>query len=505
MGNAPALLAIDLGTSSVKAIVTSLAGAILGSGSGDYPIDQPQPGWAEQEPERWWSQSCAATRQALATAKIAPAAIAAIGLSGQMHGTVMLDEQAQLIRPAVIWPDRRSAQQVTELTDQIGAEQLLAIAGSPLATGFLAATVRWFQQKEPATWDRVRTLLLPKDWLRWRMTGALASDPSDGAGTLLLDQRTRHWSPTLLAALELDLSLLPPLLPSTAQAGKLTVRAAAQLGLPAGIPVVTGGSDTPCGALGAGAVQPGVLLFSLSTGGQLITPVADVQTDRRGRIHTFCGVLESGSQQAGWYQMGAILAAGLALHWLRDNVLQLTGEGNERYRRMDEWAAGCEPGADGLYFLPYLAGERTPHMDPTAQALFFGLTLRHGRGELVRAVMEGVAFAALDAFRVLQEVGADAERITLAGGGARSAVWRQIVADIFALPVAPLLRSEQSALGAALLAGHGAGLFDAAGASAQWAAFGPITPPRPAYAERYQTGFATFRELYRRNRDLFQR
>jgi xylulokinase len=251
-------------------------------------------------------------------------------------------------------------------------------------------------------------------------------------------------------------------------------------------------------------VQPGILLLSLSTGGQLITPVTDVQTDRRGRIHTFCGVLESGAQQAGWYQMGAILAAGLALRWLRENVLRL-GDGDEIYRNMSEWAAGCEPGADGLLFLPYLAGERTPHMDPTARALFFGLTLRHGQGELVRAVMEGVVFAALDAFHVLQEVGANAERITLAGGGARSAVWRQIVADIFALPVAPLLRSEQSALGAALLAGHGAGLLDAAGASVHWATFGPITPPRPAYVERYQTGFATFRELYRRNQDLFQR
>jgi xylulokinase len=358
MDSAPALLAIDLGTSSVKVIVTNLAGTILGAGSGDYPIDQPQPGWAEQEPERWWSQSCAATRQALATAHIAPASIAAIGLSGQMHGTVMLDEQERLIRPAVIWPDRRSAQQVTEFTDQIGAEQLLAIAGSPLATGFLAATVRWFQQKEPATWDRVRTLLLPKDWLRWRMTGAFASDPSDGAGTLLLDQRTRHWSPTLLAALELDPSLLPPLLPSTAQAGKLTAQAAAQLGLPGGIPVVTGGSDTPCGALGAGAVQPGILLLSLSTGGQLITPVTDVQTDRRGRIHTFCGVLESGAQQAGWYQMGAILAAGLALRWLRENVLRL-GDGDEIYRNMSEWAAGCEPGADSFCPIWPVSARRT--------------------------------------------------------------------------------------------------------------------------------------------------
>jgi xylulokinase len=268
-----------------------------------------------------------------------------------------------------------------------------------------------------------------------------------------------------------------------------------------GTPIVTGAADTACSALGAGMVDEGRLLLTLSTGGQLIQPVEGVRVDLRGRIHTFCSALEPAPGQAGWYQMGAMLAAGLALRWLRDQVFGWRDE--DAYARMNQVGEGSPPGANGLLFLPYLAGERTPHMDPTARAVFFGLTLQHGQGDLVRAVMEGVAFGACDAYDVLRELGAQAETVILAGGGARSALWRQIVADVFGKPVQVLETVEQSARGAALLAGGGAGLFATAAAAREWAAYGPATAPDMGRHHFYQGRFAEFRALYARNRGHF--
>ena len=344
----------------------------------------------------------------------APGAVAAIGLSGQMHGVVLLDAQHQPVAPAVIWPDGRSGRQVQAITQLIGAERLYAITGSPLSTGFLAATVRWFQEEAPALWRQTAMLLLPKDYLRWRLTGALATDPSDAAGALLLDERRRDWSDELLAALQIERGLLPPVQPADALAGLLTAAAAAELGLPAGIPVITGAADTACSALGAGVFTPDRLLLTISTGGQLVQPVEAVQVDSRGRIHTFCSALEPGPGRAGWYQMGATLGAGLALRWLRDSVLGWRYP--DAYDVMNLAASNSPPGAQGLLFLPYLVGERTPHMDPAARGVFFGLSLRHDQGDLIRAVQEGVTFALYDAYTVLAELGVTSGSIILAGG-----------------------------------------------------------------------------------------
>ena len=498
------LLAIDLGTSSVKVLLATETGQIAGTGSAEYPIHRPRPNWAEQDPEDWWQAACAAVHQALSSLEGKVPPVAAIGLSAQMHATVLLDRAGRLLAPAVIWPDQRSGQQVREITDRIGLARLVELTGSPVAAGFQAATVRWLQQERPDLWEQAGTVFLTKDYLRYRMTGDRHTDPSDASGTLLLDVRRRDWSPEILDSLGIDPAQLPPVQDSTAVGGHLSQEAASALGLPAGIPVVTGAADTACSMLGAGLVDARTLLVTVSTGGQVVLPAYEVQVDPQGRIHTFCGPLAPGPDQAGWYEMAAILSAGMTLRWLRDQVFCMPGDSDDAYAQMATWAETAPPGAGGLVFLPYLVGERTPHMDPHARGLFLGLTGGHGRAEMVRAVMEGVALACYDAYQVLDELGARPERIVMAGGGARSPLWRQIVADVFNLPVQRLEVDEQSAMGAILLAGGGVGLFDPGPTAQAWAAYGPPVEPDARRHAFYQELLALFRSAYQKHREDFR-
>lgn len=496
------LLGVDLGTSSVKVLRVSETGRILGQGSIEYSIRQPRPGWAEQRPQDWWQATAMATRQALAGLDDDPHAIAAIGLSGQMHGAVLLDRHRQPLAPAIIWPDQRSQAQVEEMTALIGPERLIELSGSPVATGFQAASLRWLQQNRPDLWSQVASVLLPKDYLRLCLGGDLSTDPSDGSGTLLFDLHRRDWSPEILAALAVDPARLPAVRDSTAVAGQLSHEAAEALGLPAGIPLITGAADTAASMLAAGVLGGETLLVTISTGGQIIRPVAAVQLDRKGRSHTFCSAVRPGSGRAGWYQMAAILSAGLALRWLRDRLFDLSGE--EGYRQMTAWAETVPAGAGGLIFLPYLIGERTPHMDPQARGLFLGLTARHGRAELVRAVLEGVALACYDAYSVLAEAGPAPDRIVMAGGGGRSRLWQQVIADLFGLPVQQLAVAEQSALGAALLAGAGAGVFELVETAQSWATYGAPVEPEPQRHALYQGLLPLFRGAYQKHREDFR-
>ncbi len=494
------LLAIDLGTSSAKALIVAEDGRVLGRGSAEYPIRQPQPGWAEQSPDEWWDAIAFAVREALGTSGILSGTIAAIGLSGQMHGTVLLDGEGNPLCPAIIWPDRRSQREVGEITERCGgAHRLIERAGSPIATGFQAATLLWLQRHAPAVWRRTRRVLLPKDYIRFRLTRQYATDPSDGSGTLLLDVRQRDWSPELLEAVGIDEERLPPVLPSTHVAGCLCGSAADEMGLRSGLPVAVGAADTACSMLGAGVISPRQLLLTVSTGGQLVLPSGDVRLDRQGRVHTFCSALPV--SQVGWYIMGATLAAGASLRWLRDQVLGLAGE--EAYRQMIAWAAEVPPGARGLLFLPYLAGERTPHMDPTARGAFFGLTLAHGRAELVRAVLEGVTLGLLDALDLLTELGAAPEQVVMGGGGARARLWQQIVADVFGVRVLPLSSADSSALGAAILAGASVGLFDAASAAERWAQREEAVQPDPEAQRLYARLRPIFHSLHAAHRADF--
>jgi len=488
------LLAIDLGTSSVKVLVTSASGEILGRGESSYPILTPASGIAEQDPDIWWRSTIDAVGQALRHLDAASNSIACIGLSGQMHGTVLLDEEGIPQVPAVIWPDQRSARQAREIAELVGFERIIHITGSPAATGFQAATIRWFQQNQPEVWNRVRKILLPKDYLKWRLTGEYSTDPSDASGTLLFDICRRSWSARLLSILEVNINQLPQVIVSDAIGGMLSKEAAEALGLTMDIPVVSGAGDVACGLIGAGVTNGNTLLLTISTGGQIALPVAGPLVDAKGRIHTFCSASEPTNDDMGYFQLGAILAAGLSLKWIREQILSDSKQ--IPYSRLTEWAAKSPPGSNGLIYLPYIAGERTPHMNPEAKGALLGLTIQHGREDMVRAVMEGAAMACFDAYSVLEELDASPGTIVMAGGGARSRLWRQIIADVFNLPVQSPLVREQAAYGAAILAGSGVGYHSIPQATRQWPAYDAPVEPNPQNHEQYMSLVDIYRSAY---------
>ncbi|MFL5759280.1 MAG: xylulokinase [Thermomicrobiales bacterium] len=492
-----ALLGLDLGTSAVKALICDERGRVLGRGHAEHPINRPVPGAAEQDPEDWWQAVKVATWQALAGR--GSSKIAAIGLTGQMHGTILLDRHDRPVLPAIIWADARSRAEVEAITATIGSPRLIQITGSPLATGFQAATVKWVQRNYAQKWPSVRRILLPKDYLRLRLTGDFATDPSDASSTLLLDLNTRQWSEQMLDTVRIERSMLPAILPSAAITGTLTGEAANELGLSSGVPVIAGGGDAPCGALGAGIVDPNSMLLTISTGGQALVPSDSPKIDTSGRMHTYCSALN----RPGWYQMGATLVAGLAMKWLRDEVFALDDESG--YDEMTRLAAMAPPGASGLIFLPYLIGERTPHMNPTARGMFIGLTASHGRAHLTRAVMEGVTFALFDAYDVLRQAGASPASVVLAGGGAKSGLWQELVADVFDMTIVPLKTAEQSARGAALLAGEGVGWFNAASTAASWVEYGPAVTADSSDHEIYSQLLPMYRDAYAKHIDDFER
>lgn len=491
------LLGIDLGTSAVKASLFDRAGGWIASHSSAYPTERPHPGYAEQEPARWWS-AVVQSVQLLLQGGVAPESVKAIGLSGQMHGAVLLYGDGSWSN-GVIWRDRRSAAQAQAIRDEVGNARLIELAGSPIAAGFQAATMRWYAENVADACAEVQHILLPKDWLGWRLAGVAATDPSDAAGTLLQDIHTGQWSEELAAAARVDPALLPPIAKSSSLRGGLSQAAARELDLRSGTPVVIGGADTPCALLAAGAVDEGTLLLNLSTGGQLVQPLSSAVVDLSGRLHTFRSALDADAG-AGWYLMGATLAAGYALHWWRE---QIAGSVPSTYDALLASAAQIAPGCDGLIFLPYLAGERTPHMDPQARGAFLGLRDHHTQAHMTRAVLEGATFATWEAFLTMREIAPAPAEITLAGGGARSALWRQIVADIFGLPVRALAMPEQSAWGAALLAGEGIGWWQASAQAVACAQRSGVTLPRPDVVERYAARFQLFQEAFRANRSLF--
>ncbi len=491
------ILSLDLGTTSLKALIVDAEGTILAQAEEAYAVHTPQPGWAEQNPDDWWHAAITATRACLRQADAM--AIRAIGLSGQMHGTVLLDDHGTLLTPAVIWADQRSGSQAQEIEERVGRARLAQIAGSGVAAGFMAATLVWFQRHRPMLWRQIRWALLPKDWLRWRLTGRFTSEASDAAGTLLADIRRRTWSAELLQTLGINPAILPPVLESGDVAGELTEEAAQALGLPPGIPVIAGGADQATGALGSGVIDPGTVLVTLGTGGQLVSPLDHVRVDPQLRLHTFCHALPQR-----WYLLGAVLSAGLAFRWLRDQVLTFAPE--RGYEQMTALAETVPPGAEGLLWVPHLVGERTPYMDPLARGVLLGLTLRHGRAHLIRAMMEGIALNLRNAFEVFRELDVVPNRLIMAGGGARSPLWRQIMADVFNQEVVPLAVEAQSALGAAILAGAAVGLFpDAATASRQLARYGPPVHPHAKHVAIYAELFDLFRSVYPRHRANYSR
>ncbi len=483
------LLGIDIGTTTIKAALIDAASAReIGSAEREHPIHQPHPGWAEQNPTDWWAAVIEAVQRALGAAAVDPVDVQAIGLSGQMHGTVLLDRALQPLRPAVIWADSRSSPQVEALTAAGGYAEH---APGPPAAGFMAATLMWLARHEPGSLSAARVALLPKDYVRLQLTGEVGTDPGDAAATWLFDVRDGVWSAALLELCGLERGLLPPVIPSAGGAGALRPPAAQALGLPAGIPVVTGSGDLPCQALGYGLIDPGTALLTVGTGGQVFHPTREPRTDPAMRLYVF-----NHAVAGRWYVQAAILAAGLSLRWLRDVL------GVRSYEALTTLAADVPPGADGLIFLPYLLGERTPHMDPVASGALVGLRLHHGVGHLARAVMEGVAFAladCLDLIRAHSTAPHQPERLLFSGGAARSAMWGHILADVLGAPLELTVLDAPACTGAALLAGVGAGVYT----SLQEAV--ALLPHPARVIEPDQAAVACYRALLPLYRDLYPR
>ena len=487
-------LGIDLGTSFLKLQVIDAAGAAVAAAGAPVPLRVPRPGWAEQDPAAWWAALGAACRDLFAPGRVDPRSIAAIGLSGQMHGAVFLDDQGAGLRPCLIWMDARTTAQVAQIAERVPRATLIGITGNAPNTSFTATKVLWIQQHEPEVYARTRHILLPKDYLRLRLTGTYATDVSDASATLLFDLARRDWSPTLLDAFGIHPALLPPVHESVAPTGTITPEAAAATGLIAGTPVVAGGGDAECSAFGLGlagdAASAGAALTSIGTSGQVFAVTDRPVIDPQGRIHSLCHVVPDR-----WHVMGAILAGGVALRWLRD-ILTPPGGPPPDYDTLTEEAAQVAAGADGLIFLPYLQGERTPHMDPQARGVFFGLRLDHTRAHLVRAVLEGVAFALRDGLEVVRELDIAPTEVRVAGGGASSALWRQIQRDIFALPVRTIGADHGGAYGAALLAAVGAGVFAGAAGASRAIPLGARSDPDPAQVATYEAVYRRYRRLY---------
>lgn len=443
------LLGIDLGTSGVKAILLDPEKGPVSQVLIEYHPRHPKPGWAEQEPREWLAAATEAVRHLMEQSEAGPASVVGIGIAGQMHTTVMLDRQGEAFRPAILWLDQRSAAQVKRLEETIGRPQLAEWIANPVFTGMTLASLMWIRDEAPEDWSRLAAVLQPKDYVRFQLIGQLATDCTDASATGLFSVRDRCWCRELLETTGIPMRFLPTVIESTDVAGVLQPDAAKSMGLLAGTPVVCGAGDQEAQAIGNGIIDPGSASCTIGTGGQIFSSTRIFRYDPQLRIHTFCH-----AAPGCWHWMAAILTAGHALRWFRDQLL----DGRMSYTEIADAAETIEPGAEGLLFLPYLAGERTPYMDPNARGVFYGLTLRHTWRHMARAVMEGVVLALNDGLEPLNELG-PVDRIVAAGGSTRHSLWQQLQADIFGIPVSVTKRQEATAVGAALLAGVGTGYY----------------------------------------------
>ena len=480
-------IGIDSSTTATKAILIDAAGTAVRVAASEYTYETPRPLWSEQDPALWWAATVNSIRQVMAESGVSPPEIKGIGLTGQMHGLVLLDKQGQVLRPAILWNDQRTAVQCDDIRNRLGKAKLIQITGNDALTGFTAPKILWVQQKEPEIYAQIAHILLPKDYVRFKLTGDYAVDKAGGAGTILFDLEKRDWSPEMLAALAIDPAWLPPTYEGTAVTGVLSSMAAEATGLPAGIPVVGGGGDQAANAVGTGAVVEGIVALSLGTSGVVFATTDTPAIEPNGRLHAFCHAVPDK-----WHFMGVMLSAAGSLRWFRDTLVPGAAFGD-----LVERAAPISAGSDGLFFLPYLTGERTPHPDPLARGAFVGLTVRHTRDHMTRAVLEGVAFGLRDSFELMKNAGiADIRQVRISGGGAKSPLWRQILADVFDAELVTVNTMEGAAYGAAVLAAVGTGLFDSvAAACQQFIHVTECTGPGNETAA-YNQAYYLYRQLY---------
>jgi xylulokinase len=496
------VLGIDVGTGGTRALIIGADGKILASATEEHEaFASPQIGWAEQRPEDWWRAATAATRKAIAGAKFRPEQIACVGFSGQMHGAVMLDEHGEVVRPALIWCDVRTEKQCRDLTQLIGSDRLIQLTCNPALPNFTLTKFLWVREFEPQNWARVRSVMLPKDYVRFRLTGERAIDMADASGTLMLDVAKRKWSDEVLQAAQIDKSLLPSLHESPDVCGKITAAGAEATGLAVGTPVVAGAGDQAAGATGMGIVKPGAVSATIGTSGVVFAATDRPALDPRGRLHTFCHAVPGR-----WHVMGVTQSAGLSLRWFRDQLASnlAARPGTDPYDILTAEAAATPAGADGLLWTPYLMGERTPHLDPEARAVLAGLTASHTRGHIVRAILEGVAFSLKDTFTIFDEMNVPVKNIRLGGGGARSPLWRQIQADVYGHEVEIVEAEEGAAYGAAILAGVGAKIWPSVDAACD--SIVRVThrvPVQTVNVTAMKKSYAAFRRVYPASKTIF--
>ncbi len=481
------VLGIDISTTATKAILVDDAGLVVGIASSEYGFDQPQPLWSEQDPHLWWSGAIDAIHRALVAAGLAGDDVAAVGLTGQMHGLVLLDATGEVIRPAILWNDQRTAAECDAIRAALGPAHLVEVTGNDALTGFTAPKLVWVRDHEPEAWARAAHVLLPKDYVRYRLTNGFAMDKADGAGTILFDLAARDWSPEVLAALRIDPAWMPPTFEGPQRTGVVSREAAAATGLRAGTPVVAGGGDQAANAVGVGAVVPGRVALSLGTSGVVFATTDRPIFEPAGRVHAFCHAVPGR-----WHLMSVMLSAAGSLRWFRDALAP-----GESFDAVVGRAGEVPAGSGGLWFLPYLSGERSPYPDPLARGAFVGLTLAHDRRHMTRAVLEGVAFGLRDGLDLMVEAGMPMPgQIRASGGGLASPLWTQILADVLGAEIATPTTTEGAAYGAALLAAVGAGWFPTVEAAAEAVVRAtPAAEPGPD-AARYAEAHAIYRSLY---------
>ncbi len=486
------LLGIDVGTGGTRALVIDEQGHIVASATSEHvPFASPHTGWAEQDPKDWWRATGEAVRAAVAKAGGADR-ISAVGFSGQMHGSSLLDASGEVVRPALLWCDQRTDAECREITERIGAARLIELTLNPALTGFTLPKLLWVRRHEPDKWKQVRSVLLPKDYVRYRLTGDKATDVADASGTLLFDVANRVWSGTMLDEMEIDASLMPRSYESPDVTGHVSREGAEATGLKAGTPVVAGGGDQSAGAVGMGIVRPGGVSATIGTSGVVFAATDRPALDPGGRVHTFCHAVPGR-----WHVMGVTQGAGLSLRWLRDQFGAGKDDGRDPYDRMTEEASSAPAGSDGVIWAPYLMGERTPHLDPHARAALVGLAASHTRGHVIRAVLEGVAFSLKDSFTIFSEMKVPLSNVRLGGGGARSPLWRQIQTDVYGYPAEIVEAEEGAAYGAALLAGVGGGVWKTVDDACDTVVrVKSRLAPDPVAAQTLAAAYQQFRALY---------
>ena len=498
------LIGIDIGTTGTKALLIDRDGRIIARSTIEYPLSQPKLGWAEQDPGQWWGATINTIKRVIFDSRVDPNTIKGIGLSGQMHGAVFIDRDFNVLRPCILWCDQRTDAECKYITEKIGKKRLINLTCNPALTGFTAPKILWVRKHEPEVYNNTYKILLPKDYIRFKLTGEFATDVSDASGTLLFDVKNRHWSKEMLKGLDIDMDLMAKSLESYEITGRITEEVASETGLIKGTPVVGGAGDQAAGAVGNGIVSTGVISATIGTSGVVFAYSNQPKVDPLGRLHTFCHAVPGK-----WHLMGVMLSAGGSFRWFRDTladseVLSAREEGIDPYEVLTHKGESATPGCQGLIFLPYLTGERTPHANPNARGVLFGLNLRHGKPDIIRSIMEGVVYGMRDSLEIIKELKVAVNEIRVSGGGARSRLWRQIQADVYNKTITMINVDEGPAFGVALLAGVGTGIYKSVEeACKKTIKVAEKVKPTPDNVKTYEEIYRIYQRLYHSLKDRF--